>query len=101
MTETHNTHFNFHTLTQPDRIFWFLYVKLDRPTYWPHRTKYTESDAEDLANEFADHPVSKNLLFGELWKKRIRATLASLEEGVFEHWHSGRIVLVGDAAHKV
>lgn len=27
--------------------------------------------------------------------------LGHVEEGIFQHWHFGHIVLVGDAAHKV
>lgn len=42
-----------------------------------------------------------NKVFGELWKNRIRAHLIGLQEGLFDHWSFGRIVLVGDSAHKV
>ncbi|KAG5766645.1 hypothetical protein H9Q72_005309 [Fusarium xylarioides] len=41
------------------------------------------------------------VVFGELWKRRLKAQMISLEEGVLEHWTSGRIVLAGDAVHKV
>ena len=41
------------------------------------------------------------MLFGELWKQRIRGQLVSLEEGIFDYWHFGRIALAGDSAHKV
>lgn len=58
-------------------------------------------DAERLATRVKDHPVSDSLLFGEVWNSRTRAQLVSLEEGVLKHWHSGRMVLAGDAVHKV
>ena len=58
-------------------------------------------DAERLAEKVKDHPVSDSLLFGEVWDSRTRAQLVSIEEGVFKHWYSGRMVLAGDSAHKV
>lgn len=58
-------------------------------------------DAEEVADKVKNHPVSDSLLFGELWRTRIRGQLVSTEEGVFKHWYSGRMVLAGDAVHKV
>lgn len=54
-----------------------------------------------FAESVADHPVSDSIVFGELWKKRDRAILVGLEEGVLQHWYHDRIVLVGDSVHKV
>lgn len=62
---------------------------------------YTAQDAEQLAETVASYPVCESLLFGELWRKRERASLVNVEEGVLDKWHFGRIVLAGDAAHKV
>jgi 2-polyprenyl-6-methoxyphenol hydroxylase-like FAD-dependent oxidoreductase len=49
----------------------------------------------------ADKPVTDQLLFFEIWRRRNRASVISLEEGVMEHWHHCRICLLGDAVHKV
>jgi hypothetical protein len=56
---------------------------------------------ETYARKVADLPVSESVLFGELWRQRTRSHIVSLEEGVLQHWHFGRIALLGDAAHKV
>lgn len=88
-------------LAQPDRAYFFFIFRVDEPFTWPKRANYTDQDAEDLAQQFADHPVSDTLVFGELWKRRTRGALIPLEEGVLSHWHHGRIVLAGDSAHKV
>ena len=41
------------------------------------------------------------MVFGEIWAQRTRGSLISIEEGMLEHWHFGRIVLAGDAVHEV
>lgn len=101
MTVVHNTRYSFLILSQPDRVFFFVFVRLDNPFTWPKRDRYTDEDAEKLAASVADHPVSPSLVFGEIWKNRIRGTLISVEEGVLDHWHHGRIALAGDSMHKV
>ena len=88
-------------VAQPHQTMFFVCVKEQRLSHWPKRTQFTEQDAEDEATRIADMPVTEHLLFGEIWTQRTRGYLCSLEEGIFEHWSFGRIVLVGDSAHKV
>ncbi|KAK4240606.1 hypothetical protein C8A03DRAFT_13092 [Achaetomium macrosporum] len=101
LTVVYNKGHSVLALSQPDRVYFFFIFRVDDPFAWPKRARYTDQDAEDLAQRFADHPVSNSMVFGELWKRRIRGSLVPLEEGVLDHWHHGRIVLAGDAAHKV
>ncbi|KAI1649192.1 FAD binding domain protein [Daldinia loculata] len=82
-------------------VFTFVTFRLKEPVIWPRRMFYTAQDAEQLAETVASYPVCESLLFGELWRKRERASLVNVEEGVLDKWHFGRIVLAGDAAHKV
>jgi len=101
MTCIHNKGYSFLILTQPDKVFFFVFWRLKNPFTWPTRRRYNDKDAEAAAASVADHPISDTMLFGELWQKRKRGTLISLEEGALEHWHFGRTVLAGDSAHKV
>lgn len=101
MTVVSNDGYSFLALSQPDRVYFFFIFRVDKPFTWPKRVAYTDQDAEALAESVADHPISDSMVFGELWKKRLRGSLVNLEEGVLDHWHAGRIVLVGDSAHKV
>lgn len=97
----HNTNFTFTIISQPDHVFTFVTFRLKEPVIWPRRMFYTAQDAEQLAETVASYPVCESLLFGELWRKRERASLVNVEGGVLDKWHCGRIVLAGDAAHKV
>lgn len=65
------------------------------------RQRYTTKDAEELAQLISDKPVTNKVVFSDIWERRPRASVISLEEGVMEHWHHDRICLVGDAVHKV
>ncbi|KAI1842805.1 hypothetical protein JX265_002658 [Neoarthrinium moseri] len=94
-------HTHLFTLT-PKKGFFSVYFLLDKPFPWPKRAKrFTEQDAEDLARSVADHPLSDTVMFGEVWKRRLRSSVIHLEEGVLDHWYHGRIALAGDSAHKV
>ncbi|KAI1387729.1 uncharacterized protein F4822DRAFT_407438 [Hypoxylon trugodes] len=90
----------FISFSQPDYIYFFFIFQLDEPFRFPKRANPNDPTAEELAETVLDHPVSESMVFGELWKKRLRGDLIYLEDGIMEHWHAGRIVLVGDAVHK-
>ena len=63
--------------------------------------KYSTDEAVQLAASFAELPVSLDQTVGDLFARRITTGITDLDEGVIEHWYSGRIVLVGDACHKM
>ncbi|GFF58146.1 LOW QUALITY PROTEIN: hypothetical protein IFM46972_11014 [Aspergillus udagawae] len=101
MTVVHDDRYSFLFLTQPDKLFFFVFFRLEHEFRWPERRRYTDADAEALAASVASHPICESLVFGEIWQKRIRGSLISLEEGILQHWSHGRIVLAGDSVHKV
>ena len=101
MTVTYNDGFTFVVTSQPNIVAVNVVFRLDIPFTWPKRERFTEKDIEALAELVADKPVSNGLLFSDIWKRRQRAAIVSLEEGVLKHFHHGRICLIGDAAHKV
>jgi hypothetical protein len=101
MTCVNEHGFSFLFLSQPKQIYFFVFSKMPKQTRGPYQQRWTKRDAEEVADKVKDHPVSDSLLFGELWRTRIRGQLVSIEEGVFKHWYSGRMVLAGDAVHKV
>ncbi|EEP76514.1 predicted protein [Uncinocarpus reesii 1704] len=103
MEITSNDKFSFLLLCQPEFITFIAHYKLpeEKQCRWPNRARFTEADMEALATKLADYPVTESVLFGELWRSRTKGQMISLEEGVLEHWFFGRIVLTGDAIHKI
>ncbi|PWY69605.1 FAD/NAD(P)-binding domain-containing protein [Aspergillus sclerotioniger CBS 115572] len=86
-------------LSGPKRAWFFLYKKLPRPT--TERRQYSEDDIETLAQEFAGFPLTQTVKVKDVWPHMLGAGMTNLEEGIAQHWYLGRIVLVGDACHKM
>ncbi|PSN72628.1 FAD/NAD(P)-binding domain-containing protein [Corynespora cassiicola Philippines] len=84
------------------RIYWFLFKKLAKKTLGLYEKipRFTEAERDALAAEHAKDPISDSLCFGDLYESRTTATLQALPEVVFSKWHYGRIITIGDAAHK-
>ena len=85
--------------SSPDRGWFFLYKKLPKPTQ--ERTNYTDKDVESVAQEFFEFPLTRAVKVKDVWPRMLGAGLTNLEEGIVRHWSLGRIVLVGDACHKM
>ncbi|OAK96962.1 FAD/NAD(P)-binding domain-containing protein [Phaeosphaeriaceae sp. SRC1lsM3a] len=85
------------------RVYWFLFKKLSSVAYGieDKYPRYTEDERDALAAEHADDVLNEELRFGELYANRTTATLQALPEVIFSKWHYGRIVTIGDAAHKL
>ncbi|KAL7954366.1 hypothetical protein V8C34DRAFT_319906 [Trichoderma compactum] len=86
-------------MTGKDRGWIFLYEKLPEPT--KERTSYTSEDVEAMGNRFAEYPITDNLKVKDLFPDRITGGMSDLQEGICNNWGWGRIVLAGDAIHKV
>ncbi|PCG89044.1 Monooxygenase, FAD-binding [Penicillium occitanis (nom. inval.)] len=97
---THYDGKSFLTIGGKKHTFWFVFFKNDR-VHWPALPRWTQADAERRAAECMDCPISETQVFGELWKTAIRTELVNVEEGLFEHMFFGRVVLAGDAVHKM
>jgi 2-polyprenyl-6-methoxyphenol hydroxylase-like FAD-dependent oxidoreductase len=84
-------------------VYWFLFERLAVPAYGLHDKipRYTDAEKDALAEEHVGDQLSDALTFGNLYQARRAATLQALPEVVFSRWHYGRIMTIGDAAHKV
>ncbi|KAI4929261.1 uncharacterized protein J4E92_004925 [Alternaria infectoria] len=86
--------------SQMGRAMWGITFK-DEFQKAEQKGKATEAEIEAVAERFADLPMTKNITLGDVWKTNERHGLLYVEEGVLSKWHAGRIVLVGDSAHKM
>ncbi|KAI8623721.1 FAD/NAD(P)-binding domain-containing protein [Xylariaceae sp. FL1651] len=78
-----------------------MYETMEKPTR--DRIRFTQADEDAMIERHAHLPLIEggSLTFGDVYKNRIASGMVSLEEGVVDHWSwDGRMVLVGDAAHK-
>ncbi|KAL4732976.1 FAD/NAD(P)-binding domain-containing protein [Aspergillus similis] len=83
------------------RVYWFLIQKLDQKYRYPDNPRFGPESAAVVAERVRHRRLYKNITFGQVWDKREVATMTPLEEGLLQTWHHGRMVLVGDSAHKM
>jgi FAD dependent monooxygenase len=86
--------------TQPGIAYWGITFK-DEYSCPPKPYRPTLDEQEQVGERFKDVKMTENLTFGDLWKNKSRSAALNIEEGILDKWHAGRIVLVGDSAHKV
>ena len=102
MTEVHDSGLTFQVLSSEERSYWLLFAAKDKDEPKVSR-RYSAEETEALAQRYVAHAVNEGgtVTFGELWKTKSLGTLYDLEEFLAPTWYKGRVVLVGDAAHKV
>lgn len=85
---------------KPGLVFWAFFVKTPL-TRIPNCPRFTDEDMDALIEEYGDEEIVPGATIRDFYKARVRASLVSLEEGIVQKWSHGRVVLVGDAVHKV
>ena len=76
-----------------------IYERLNKPTR--ERIRFGPDDEAAFVARWGDLPLAKDLTVREAYAMKLQAGLVGLEEGVVRTWSwGGRVVLVGDAAHK-
>jgi hypothetical protein len=88
-------------VTNGNRKFWFLILKLERKFVFPDIPRFTKQNMEDILTKHANFQVTNGTRLGDLSKTRSKLTMVALEEAAFTRWFDGRLAILGDAAHKV
>jgi 2-polyprenyl-6-methoxyphenol hydroxylase-like FAD-dependent oxidoreductase len=99
--ETHGPTITVQFFVGEDYAIMGVYERLDEPTREPPR--YTSADEQSLVEKWGHLALTKGgqLTLGQAYAQKITSGLVNLEEGVLKNWSwGGRMVLVGDAAHK-
>ncbi|GJJ73937.1 hypothetical protein EMPS_06295 [Entomortierella parvispora] len=103
--------FSWSTLTVPNgRICWSVQKQIELSDYTDRQDQYQkagggwETDSiEEMIEEVRDFKTSYGPTIGTLIDYTPRESISKvyLEEKLFRTWHHGKVVLIGDAAHKM
>ncbi|KAF2621246.1 FAD binding domain-containing protein [Macroventuria anomochaeta] len=83
------------------KVFWFMFKKMDKICTSTELPRYTKKDAEVFADNIEYYTLTPELTFGDLWRNRTTYTLVPTEEAQLKRWSWGRIACVGDCVHKM
>ncbi|OAA50981.1 FAD-dependent monooxygenase [Beauveria brongniartii RCEF 3172] len=82
-------------------IFWFVFEDLGPAGNSLKRPEYTIGDIHAFCSSIAHLRITPLVRFGHVFANKSVAVKVPLEEGISPVWHTRRMVLVGDAAHKM
>lgn len=101
LCETHGDKYTLQFSRHHTRAFFFIYHRLAKATTERHH--FTDDVKEELVAQYAEIHVTATYKFKDAWDAMIWSHMAHLEEGLVDKWHgaNGRIVLIGDAVHKM
>ncbi|KAE8139238.1 hypothetical protein BDV38DRAFT_243106 [Aspergillus pseudotamarii] len=88
--------------TGPDnRIYWFLVSHMGKTFYGADIPRLDNKDQDILAQKHWNDHITPDVRFSDLYEKRISTIYTPMRECVDKKWHLNRVMLIGDAAHKV
>ncbi|KAL4966134.1 FAD-dependent oxidoreductase [Aspergillus stella-maris] len=82
-------------------VGWGLVQKLDRRHTYLEATQFSRESLLAQARQARDIPLYKGIQFRHLQDNTKHCSATMLEEGLFETWHHGRIVCIGDSVSKM
>ncbi|KAL3443880.1 monooxygenase [Aspergillus insuetus] len=85
-----------------ESVYWFVVHRMDREYAYQDVPRFTAEDAEDMCmRKYGDVRIADGVYVRHLWEYKKAASMIAMEQGMFETWGSGRIVLIGDAVRKM
>ncbi|KAL2863145.1 FAD-dependent oxidoreductase [Aspergillus lucknowensis] len=81
-------------------IFWFVLEDLGRECGLSATPRYTREDVDAVCRSVAHLAITPTVSFGDVYAARSVAMKVPLEEGTAPTFHTDRMVIAGDAAHK-
>jgi hypothetical protein len=83
------------------RVYWFRFQRLPKTFQGSAIPRYTDADLEKALAESADDNILLDLKFSTLVENKVSAVMTPLVEYIYKQWYFGRIITLGDSAHKV
>ncbi|KAF9586123.1 hypothetical protein BGW38_009483 [Lunasporangiospora selenospora] len=95
--------------TKRNTLCWMVIQHLDKVSFQDHdsfrNSEWGPEAAQAMCDQVKDFPLPSypGLTIGDLMKETPKELISKvmLEEKLFETWYSGRVVLLGDACHKL
>lgn len=81
-----------------DQFIWLLFKPIPETQ---EKLKYSEEDEERFWEDVLDQKLYKNVTGRDVWSTRKATGLTPLYQGVAKSWYWDRVVMLGDANHKV
>ncbi|KAI1758608.1 putative dehydrogenase [Hypoxylon sp. FL1150] len=100
--ESHGTGLGSQVINGKEFLYYAFFIQLPTPT--TARRRFTRQDLEEEVKKLSDVHLFPTVKFKDIWSTcdpENDAALVHIEEGFVEKWHHGRIVLLGDAVHKM
>ncbi|KAL8336697.1 hypothetical protein RB601_008271 [Gaeumannomyces tritici] len=85
----------------PGKTYFFLVEKLPEIIYADKTPKYSEEETKAFVDSHRNDMIIEGCSFGDVFDNHTSFGITPLHEHAFEKWHYGRIITLGDAAHKV
>lgn len=82
-------------------VFWFVFEHINEADVLTEQPCDYTSDIENAGRSVAHLQLSTGVTFGDIFANRTSARKTILVEGLADHWHANRMVIIGDAAHTV
>ncbi|EUC51246.1 hypothetical protein COCMIDRAFT_79568 [Bipolaris oryzae ATCC 44560] len=83
-----------------NRLFWFLFIRLDKPHYGTDLPRFEKTAALEYVREEARDMITPSLSFGEIFENSETWDATMVSHHVFKDWSWGRVFLLGDSAQK-
>ncbi|KPM46506.1 hypothetical protein AK830_g175 [Neonectria ditissima] len=103
-SEAHLTHkkgITIACIVGPKNIpYWFLFFKLPQVHTGVDLPRYSQEFELGLAKQEAETCINASVKFKQLYANKTFTTTTPLPHHVFSRWHLGRVMLIGDSAHK-
>ncbi|KAJ9363500.1 hypothetical protein C8Q69DRAFT_178943 [Paecilomyces variotii] len=87
--------------SQNGMTYWAFFIPSKEVTSGPYGQRYSAEEEQEFVQKYLSDHVVDGVTFGDFYKRKKRSVYITLEEGVMKQWFGPRMVLVGDAAHKI
>ncbi|KAL2811036.1 hypothetical protein BJX63DRAFT_400266 [Aspergillus granulosus] len=84
-----------------NRTYWLLAKHMGTTYQGSEIPRLTDEDRERIVREHWDNPITEEVRMKDLYESRLDLVMTPLREIVYKRWDCGRMVVLGDAGHKM